>query len=233
MVERRDSCSVRDETVWVVDDADAVRKALARGLERVGFNVVNLIASAEEALRQIEFAHPSLIIQDVKLGDGIDGIDVSRIIRSKGYRGKILIYTGDTSHETLFRAALAGANDYIVKPESNELICREARRVLDGRKRAEPLPEHHESFREGAYVRSRNVSEFEIELLSEICRDYPTQIELAQRLGRTPSQVRKETESIRRKLGCKHYGQLTHLMAILEIFSRRAIEDVQYLVAAP
>jgi two-component system nitrate/nitrite response regulator NarL len=215
-------------TIWVVDDEDLICRSVARGLRLRGFTDIHTITKAEDVLRHIVVGKPDLIIQDVNLDDDVDGIDVTRIIRNRGYRGKVLMYTGDTTHETLFRAALAGANDYVVKPESSEFICDEVQRVLDGRRREGPQPDHHEAFKEGAYVRSRNGSELEIDLLSEICRDYPSQEELATRLGKTPSTIRKETSKIRKKLECDNFHQLAHVMTVLEIFARRSLEDWEH-----
>jgi len=222
---RRKARESAGETIWVVDDDDLLLRTTERGLRWKGFTDIHLIDTAEEAIERIAVEHPDLVIQDVKLGGKLDGVDVTNISRTRGFQGKILMYTADVTRETLFRSAIVGANDYIVKPETNDFICTEVRSVLDGRNRDGPRPPLHEAFKEGAYVRSRNGSQLEIDLLSEICRDYPTQVELAERLGKTPAAIYHETKEIRTKLGCGHYGDLTHMVTILEIFARRSLED--------
>ena len=50
-------------------------------------------------------------------------------------------------------------------------------------------------------------------------------VDVAARLGRSPQQVNKAVSRIYKKLDLEHYGQLTHLLAILEMFSRRVTND--------
>ncbi len=135
------------------------------------------------------------------------------------------MFTGDGVPNTVLRAALAGADDYFVKGENLDVLIAQARRLLDDPKSAAAGLDRHEAFREGAFVRSLEISEWDLDLLTEICRGLPKLVDVAERLGRSPQQVNQEVSRIYKKLHLKHYGQLTHLLAILEMFSRRVTDD--------
>ncbi len=135
------------------------------------------------------------------------------------------MFTGDGVPNTVLRAALAGADDYFVRGENLDVLIAQARRLLDDPKSAAAGLDRHEAFREGAFVRSLEISEWDVDLLTEICRGLPKLVDVAERLGRSPQQVNQEVSRIYKKLHLKHYGQLTHLLAILEMFSRRVTDD--------
>jgi two-component system, NarL family, response regulator NreC len=109
--------------ILIVDDHGVLRAGLAALLAaEPGLQVVGEAESAEQALSQVEFLKPDVILMDISL-QGKDGIEATRLIKTSFPATHVLILT---VHEDkgLLRAALdAGASGYILKQAvKNELI---------------------------------------------------------------------------------------------------------------
>jgi CheY-like chemotaxis protein len=103
--------------VLVIDDEEAIREGLSILLEEWGYEVV-AAGSADEARRAaVAMAlPPDLILSDLHLGDGPDGLDaIAAVRRQCGYEVPAIVVTGDTAHGELQRAADAG-HTVLVKP---------------------------------------------------------------------------------------------------------------------
>jgi two-component system, NarL family, nitrate/nitrite response regulator NarL len=78
-----------------VDDNPAFLEAGRAALEREGISVAAVAATGAEALRQVEAAHPDVVLVDIFLGDE-SGLDLARQLADDG-RTVIMIstHTGD------------------------------------------------------------------------------------------------------------------------------------------
>jgi PAS domain S-box-containing protein len=114
----------RDGTrILIVEDERIVAMDLAGTLNELGYSVVGMAARGEEAIARADELRPHLILMDVRLGNGLDGIQVAEVIRRS--RDVPVIYlTAHSDDETLHRAARTEASGYLVKPfTSPELHC--------------------------------------------------------------------------------------------------------------
>jgi signal transduction histidine kinase len=101
---------VQPRTVLVVDDEESIREGLRLLLEEWGYQVVaaGTVEQAERIVRRLE-APPDLILSDLHLGDGPDGIAAIEAVRRQcGFDVNAILITGDTSHEELRRATDSG-----------------------------------------------------------------------------------------------------------------------------
>ncbi|MDP9492320.1 MAG: response regulator transcription factor [Actinomycetota bacterium] len=115
--------------VLVVDDERAVRDSLRRALELEGYDV-ELAADGAEALYRLESnGQPDAVILDV-LMPGVDGLEVSRRLRSKGNAVPILMLTARTEVENRVAGLDAGADDYLAKPFALEELLARLRALL-------------------------------------------------------------------------------------------------------
>lgn len=115
--------------VLVVDDERAVRDSLRRALELEGYDV-ELAADGAEALYRLESnGQPDAVILDV-LMPGVDGLEVSRRLRSKGNTVPILMLTARTEVESRVAGLDAGADDYLAKPFALEELLARLRALL-------------------------------------------------------------------------------------------------------
>ncbi len=108
--------------VLLVEDDAAISGPLVRALSREGYHVVP-VDTGEVALA--EMANPlDLVILDLGLPD-MDGLDVARAARQRGYEFPILILTARAEEVDLVVGLDAGADDYVTKPfRLAELLAR-------------------------------------------------------------------------------------------------------------
>lgn len=97
-------------TVLVLDDEEAIRDGLCLLLQEWGYDTIAAasIAQAERAVALLEVP-PDLILSDLHLGDGPDGIAAIEAIRRQcGCDVTAMLITGDTSHAEIQRATESG-----------------------------------------------------------------------------------------------------------------------------
>src|SRR5215218_10238069 len=99
----------------VVDDDQDLRETLAEQLRLSdGFEILTA-GSAGEAADLLKAERVDLGIMDVGLPD-MDGRDAVRQMRRDGFRGPIIMLTGQGSDADTVLGLESGANDYVVKP---------------------------------------------------------------------------------------------------------------------
>ncbi|MEK8034842.1 hybrid sensor histidine kinase/response regulator [Ideonella sp. DXS29W] len=97
-------------SVLVIDDEAPIRDALRLLLEEWGYDVV-CAATTHEAERTVRSRAmpPDLILSDLHLGPGPDGIAaIDAVRRAYGYEVPAILVTGDTSHDEMRRATDSG-----------------------------------------------------------------------------------------------------------------------------
>ena len=109
--------------ILVVDDEPAVRASLARVLDQAGYQV-SLAADGRDALHQVALDPPDAVVLDVVM-PGIDGIEVTRSLRSGRDHTPVLLLTARAEVSDRVRGLDAGADDYLTKPFAlDELLAR-------------------------------------------------------------------------------------------------------------
>jgi two-component system, OmpR family, response regulator MprA len=109
--------------VLVVDDDRAVRDAVRRALVLAGYDV-QVAEDGLKGLQQIDETRPDVIVLDVMMPE-MDGLEVSRRLRSLGDRTPILMLTARDAVEDRIDGLDAGADDYLIKPfDTGELAAR-------------------------------------------------------------------------------------------------------------
>jgi DNA-binding response OmpR family regulator len=126
--------------ILVIDDDAAVTKVLKRGLSYEGF-AVETAASGAEGLT-IERSHPSdLVILDVMM-PGLDGYEVLRRLRAADDQLPVLMLTAKDAPDDQVQGLGAGADDYVVKPFTFEVLAARVRALLR-RRQVEHMPVLH------------------------------------------------------------------------------------------
>ncbi len=109
----------KKSTILVIEDEMPIRKVLAISLESAGYKVVEC-DNGKEGLRLAASVRPELILLDLGLPD-IDGKDVIAGIRQWA-QTPIVVCSVRNSDEEIVRALKAGADDYVTKPFSSEVL---------------------------------------------------------------------------------------------------------------
>ena len=120
-------------TFLVVDDDPGVRSSLKGVLEDEGFQVLT-VDSGEEGLKQVEKLKPDVVLLDVLMPSGIDGIETLRRIKGSGADTAVMMISGHGTIEMAVTAMELGALDFIEKPLSVDRILIRLNQAL-GRKK--------------------------------------------------------------------------------------------------
>jgi len=123
--------------ILVVDDDPKIRTVVRRGLAYEGYRVVEA-ASGEEGLEKAREHLPDLVVLDVMM-PGIDGLEVTRRLRSSGDEIAILMLTARDEVKDRVAGLETGADDYLVKPFSFEELLARVHALL--RRRTSPAGE--------------------------------------------------------------------------------------------
>ncbi|MDM1294166.1 response regulator transcription factor [Sphingobacterium sp. N143] len=109
--------------ILLVEDDRRISSFVVKGLEEMGYQVI-LVESAEAAKDWINTDSLDVIILDIML-PGIDGIQLTKMIRYRKNHIPILILSALGEVEDKVEALESGADDYLVKPFSfKELVSR-------------------------------------------------------------------------------------------------------------
>jgi len=122
--------------ILVVDDEPSIVDAVATALRYEGFEVEEA-ATGRDALQAVSRREPDLIVLDWMLPD-IDGIEVGRRLRERGFKCAVLFLTAKDATENKVEALRAGGDDYVTKPFSLAEVVARVHAIL--RRTAGDLP---------------------------------------------------------------------------------------------
>ena len=109
--------------ILVVDDEPSIVDAVATALRYEGYEVEEA-TTGREALEAVVRTEPDLVVLDWMLPD-IEGIEVGRRLRGRGFDTAILFLTAKDATENKVEALRAGGDDYVTKPFSlAEIVAR-------------------------------------------------------------------------------------------------------------
>jgi DNA-binding NtrC family response regulator len=115
--------------VLVVDDDSTMAKFLSSYLARRDFEV-STASTGEEAIRVFRVYDPSLVLLDVSI-PGMDGMDTLERIKQIKPEVSVIMVSGQSSPELIFRASKLGADDYIAKPFEPRDLDQRINKLID------------------------------------------------------------------------------------------------------
>ena len=124
-----DECRGGGETILVVDDVELQRRIATRILKKLGYRVAS-VASGEAALEYVQTHRVDLIVLDMIMAPGMDGLDTYRRILDVNPSQKAIIASGFSETERVREAQALGAGPYVKKPYTIEKIGLAAKKVL-------------------------------------------------------------------------------------------------------
>lgn len=120
--------SGRPLKVLIVEDEDQVARLIELELSYEGYQV-DIAGNGKEALEKIEKFKPDLVVLDWALPE-IDGLEVTRRIRSDGNDVPIIVLTGRATLSDKVISLDSGADDYITKPFATEELLARIRAII-------------------------------------------------------------------------------------------------------
>jgi len=101
--------------IIVVEDEAIIARDIQSTLIRLGYLVPPPVASCAEALEAVHRHRPDLVLMDIRIQGGVDGIETGARIRDA--YGTPLVYLSSYSDATTMATAKAGgALGYLLKP---------------------------------------------------------------------------------------------------------------------
>lgn len=119
-------------TVLLVDDHPVVRSGLRAVLESDSVHVVGEAATGEEAVALAAHLHPDVVLCDLRLGAGIDGVQTTAALRALEPTPAVLILTTFDRDAEILGAIEAGAAGYLLKDVAPDVIIEGILRAAGG-----------------------------------------------------------------------------------------------------
>ncbi|WP_415518444.1 MAG: HD domain-containing phosphohydrolase [Desulfovibrio aminophilus] len=111
----------RRESILVVEDERMVALDIERLVRGMGYEVIGISDSGEEAVEMARALRPGLVLMDIRLKGAMDGIEAAALIQ-KIHDTPVIYLTAYADDTTLERARLTGPFGYLIKPfEDREL----------------------------------------------------------------------------------------------------------------
>jgi DNA-binding response OmpR family regulator len=122
--------------ILVIDDDPAVTSVLRRGLSYEGYTVA-VAADGPAGLAAARETPPDLVVLDIMM-PGLDGLEVLRRLRAADATLPVLMLTGKDAPADQVQGLETGADDYMVKPFSFEVLLAHIRALLRRREAEQP-----------------------------------------------------------------------------------------------
>ena len=190
--------------VYLVDDDEAVRRALALLLSTVGIEITGF-ADPQAFLTQVPRLEPGCLILDIRM-PAISGLKLQERLNEQGIDWPTIVISGHGDIEACRRAFRNGAVDFLSKPvDDQDLIdaIQKGQEVLERtlRQRAEKA----EMLTLLAILTPR-----EREVLDRIAQGFTTR-QIAVGLGLSPRTVESHRAAIGAKLGTTSQAEMTRM----------------------
>jgi len=117
--------------VLIVEDEALIALELEHILGTVGHEVVGMAADARSGIRLAVEHAPDVVLMDVSLGDGPDGIHAAMTVVAET-DARIVFVTAHTDERTLDRLGRVGFSRVVAKPFAHHEILAAIRDALEG-----------------------------------------------------------------------------------------------------
>jgi PAS domain S-box-containing protein len=101
--------------ILIVEDESIVAEDIQRSLENMGYSILSIVSSGEEAIEKVKENEPDLVLMDIMLDGEMDGIEAADMIHSFS-NIPIIFLTAYSDEKILERAKITEPFGYIIKP---------------------------------------------------------------------------------------------------------------------
>lgn len=185
----------------IVDDHGIVREGLERLLETMDdITVVGSVATGDLGVNAAQALRPDLVLMDLDMPGGLDGVEATRAIVAADPAAKVLILTSYSDRNRVLCAVDAGAVGYVLKDSPADDLIRAVRSAARGEFPIDPKVAR--SLLTARKDRSPldGMSPREIEVLGLVGDGMPNK-EIARRLQITERTVKGHLTSVFRHIG--------------------------------
>jgi len=106
-------------TIVIVEDNHLLSLVMGRVVEKLGYKVLAKALNGEDAIKKIKKHNPDIVLMDVSLDGGLDGIETGYLLRT--FSDVPIIYiSGHSDSRNIARAGKTNYVDYLVKPITHD-----------------------------------------------------------------------------------------------------------------
>jgi DNA-binding response OmpR family regulator len=171
MIENGDSASV-----LVVDDEAAIRYSVSKTLQRVGYSVREA-TSGEDALDIIRAEPFDVVLTDIRMPPGLDGVELIRRIKDTDPDTIVILMTAYPSLPTAVEGLRLGAHDYLIKPSSSQDIRQSVARGIERSRNLKRRRQLLEAIRSNVSELSRSAADPVPPIRELVAAEAPPQVE--------------------------------------------------------
>ncbi len=102
-------------SVLIVEDESIVAKDIQHSLKKLGYNVLGICSSGEDAIKLVEELGPDIVLMDIMLKGTMNGIEAAAQIRETN-NIPVIFLTAYADENTLSKAKVSEPFGYIIKP---------------------------------------------------------------------------------------------------------------------
>lgn len=126
-------------TIALADDHRVVTRSLKAYLESfVDLKVVGIAATGEELLEHLHEWQPQIVLQDLLLPGGMDGVETTRRICERAPSVRVIALTASMDEARMMGVLRAGAAGYVRKDADPEILLAAVRAVARGKTYIDP-----------------------------------------------------------------------------------------------
>jgi len=120
----------KDTRFLVVDDMSTMRKIVRTILNQFGYTNIDEAENGKEALAKLKVGNYQFVLLDWNMPE-MDGLETLKNIRAdeKLKNIPVIMVTAEAKKENVLMAIQAGANNYIVKPFTPEVLKEKIEKV--------------------------------------------------------------------------------------------------------
>ncbi len=107
---------MKAKTVAIVEDEAIIALDLQSICQDIGFQVLGVAATATKALEKFSDTKPDILITDMELADGSEGVEVVKNLRKLHPDMAVIFITATTVPDKLERIAACNPNRVLEKP---------------------------------------------------------------------------------------------------------------------
>ena len=189
--------------VVLVDDHRVVARSLQSYLESFpDIQVIGIASSGEELLAHLDHWKPAIVIQDLLLPGGIDGVETTRRVRKQAPQVRVIALTASTDEARMTAVLRAGAAGYVRKDADPETLVAAIRAVAAGKTFIDPAVSRMLSERPAP----DDLTQRELDVLREVALGH-TNRDIAVTLGVTDETVKTHVARVLGKLQVENRAQ--------------------------
>jgi RNA polymerase sigma factor (sigma-70 family) len=199
----------QEPTVFIVDDDQEVREAIALLMDSVGL-AAESFASAQDYLETFDPGRPGCLVLDVRM-KGMSGLDLQQRLAAEPLQPPVIVITGHGDVPMAVRAVKAGAVDFIEKPFNDQVLLDAVHRAFeqDAERRGQA------SRLADIQARLERLTPREREILDQVVAGKRNKV-IAADLGITQSTVEAHRAKVMEKMQARSLSDLMRMMLLLD-----------------